>query len=65
VSTEMGHGAGLDRTLLVLREIRDEQRLMRQRMTLEFSEIQDRLRRIDERIDGFMARIERLEEARD
>lgn len=53
--TEMKH------TLLLLREIRDEQRLMRARMTFEFSEIQDRLRRIEERLD---ARVERLE-ARD
>jgi hypothetical protein len=55
VLTEMKH------TLLLLREIRDEQRLMRARMTFEFSEIQDRLRRIEERLD---ARVERLE-ARD
>ena len=40
-----------DRTLLVLREIRDEIRSMSARMTFEFSEIHDRLRRLDERIE--------------
>lgn len=52
-----------DRTLIVLREIRDEIRSMNGRMTFEFSEIHDRLRRLDERLDGFVTRIERLEDA--
>lgn len=58
-----------DRTLLILREIRDDMRTMNARMTamdgrmtFEFSEIHDRLRRLDERIDGFIRRIEILEE---
>ena len=46
-----------DRTLMLLREIRDDIRLMRARMDLEFSEIHDRLRRIDERMDGFIHRL--------
>lgn len=50
-----------DRTLLILNEIRAELRAMNARMTLEFSEIHDRLRRIDERIDGFFTRVEALE----
>lgn len=50
-----------DRTLLVLNEIRAELRAMRAQMTSEFSEINDRLRRIDERLDGFITRVEALE----
>ena len=49
-----------DRTLLVLNEIRGELRRVNtrldsidRRLDLEFSEIHDRLRRLDERIDGF------------
>jgi hypothetical protein len=52
----------IDHTLMVLREIRDELHAMRRRMDAEFSELTDRLRRIDERLDGFIIRIERLEE---
>jgi hypothetical protein len=50
-----------DRTLLILNEIRAELRALNARMTFEFSEIHDRLRRIDERIDGFVTRVEVLE----
>ena len=53
-----------DRTLMLLREIRDDIRLMRARMDLEFSEIHDRLRRIDERMDGFIHRLEKVENAK-
>jgi tetrahydromethanopterin S-methyltransferase subunit G len=49
-----------DRTLLILNEIRGELRRVNtrldsidRRLDLEFSEIHDRLRRLDERIDGF------------
>lgn len=42
--------------LLVLNEIRAELKAMRAEMTREFSEIHDRLRRIDERIDGILER---------
>ena len=49
-----------DRTLLILNEIRGELRRINtrldsidRRLDLEFSEIHDRLRRLDERIDGF------------
>jgi hypothetical protein len=37
---------------------------MQGRQDFEFAEIRDRLQRIDERIDGFIGRVERLEEAR-
>ena len=43
-----------DRTLLILNEIRAEIRAMRAQMTSEFSEIHDRLRRMDERLDGLV-----------
>jgi DNA-binding Lrp family transcriptional regulator len=53
-----------DRTLLILDELRAEIRMnsielrnLNARLTLEFSEIQDRLRRLD----GFITRLERLE----
>jgi c-di-GMP-binding flagellar brake protein YcgR len=59
-----------DRTLLILNEIRAELRRIGARvdaidgrLTFEFSEIHDRLRRLDERIDGFVFRIEKLERA--
>ena len=49
-----------DRTLLILNEIRGELRRVNtrldsidRRLDLEFSEIHDRLRRLDERIDGW------------
>ena len=49
-----------DRTLLILNEIRGELRRVNtrldsidRRLDLEFSEIHDRLRRLDERIDEF------------
>jgi tetrahydromethanopterin S-methyltransferase subunit G len=49
-----------DRALLILNEIRGELRRVNtrldsidRRLDLEFSEIHDRLRRLDERIDGF------------
>ena len=49
-----------DRTLLILNEIRGELRRVNtrldsidRRLDLEFSEIHDRLRRLDERIDKF------------
>jgi tetrahydromethanopterin S-methyltransferase subunit G len=49
-----------DRTLLILNEIRGELRWINtrldsidRRLDFEFSEIHDRLRRLDERIDGF------------
>ena len=49
-----------DRTLLILNEIRGELRRVNtrldsidRRLDLEFGEIHDRLRRLDERIDGF------------
>jgi hypothetical protein len=54
--------AEIDRTLLVLKEIREELKSMNARMTFEFSEVHDRLRRLDERLDGFAMRVERLEE---
>jgi hypothetical protein len=50
-----------DRTLLVLNEIRAELQRLRGRMDFEFAEIRDRLQRLDERIDGFIGRVERLE----
>ena len=56
--------ANPDRTLLILNEIRAELRRMNARMDLEFSEIRDRLQRIDERIDGFAGRVEKLEKAK-
>jgi hypothetical protein len=52
--------AEIDRTLL--KEIREELKSMNARMTFEFSEVHDRLRRLDERLDGFVMRVERLEE---
>jgi tetrahydromethanopterin S-methyltransferase subunit G len=49
-----------DRTLLILNEIRGELRWINtrldsidRRLDFEFGEIHDRLRRLDERIDGF------------
>jgi hypothetical protein len=50
-----------DRTVLILNEIRAELRALRAEVTFEFSEIHDRLRHMDERIDGFVARIDALE----
>jgi hypothetical protein len=57
-----------DRILLILRELRDEVRSntvqlrsIQSRLDFEFSEIHDRLRRLDERIDGFFTRVEVLE----
>jgi hypothetical protein len=55
---------GVDRTLLLFREIRDELKSINRRMDHEFSEIRDRLQRVDERIDGFIIRVEKLEEAK-
>jgi len=59
-----------DRTVLILNEIREDIRDIKgdlkridRRMDHEFSEIHDRLRRLDERIDGFIGRVERLERA--
>jgi hypothetical protein len=61
----------VDRTLLVLNEIRSilqvhsaEFKALDARLDREFSEIHDRLRRLDERIDGFIGRVERLEAAK-
>lgn len=51
-----------DRTILILNEIRAELKAINARMTFEFSDIHDRLRRLDERIDGFFARVEALEQ---
>jgi len=59
-----------DRTLLILNEIRATLAAhsaqfvaLNARLDSEFSEIHDRLRRLDERIDGFFVRIEKLERA--
>jgi hypothetical protein len=59
----------IDRTLLILNEIRDVLRLysyefrsINSRLTMEFSEIHDRLSRLKERIDGFIMRIEKIED---
>lgn len=59
-----------DRTLLVLMEIRAtlsvhsaEFKALNARLDSEFSEIHDRLRRLDERVDGFITRVEKLERA--
>ncbi len=53
-----------DRTLLILNEIRGALRRVNtrldsidRRLDLEFIEIHDRLRRLDERIDGFIVPI--------
>jgi len=60
-----------DRTLLILNEIRAELRVhteqfraINARLDSEFGEIHERLRRLDERIDGFISRVERLEHSR-
>jgi division protein CdvB (Snf7/Vps24/ESCRT-III family) len=57
-----------DRTLLVLNEIRSILHVhsarfdaLDARLNREFSEIHDRLRRLDERIDEFILRVETLE----
>jgi hypothetical protein len=42
-------------------EIRSEFRRIQSQIDHEFSEIQDRLRRLDERVDGFIMRVEKLE----
>jgi|HubBroStandDraft_5_1064220.scaffolds.fasta_scaffold209755_3 hypothetical protein len=47
-----------------LKDIRSDLRRIDARMDREFSELHDRLRRLDERIDGFSARIGRLEDVR-
>jgi hypothetical protein len=48
-------------TLQILADIRTELKRVNARMDHEFSEIRDRLQRIDERIDGLTVRVERLE----
>ena len=54
-----------DEIMIFLREMRsefrDELRVIERRMDARFSEVNDRLRRLDERIDGFIKRLERLE----
>jgi hypothetical protein len=50
-----------DLTSLVLTEISAELRRMGARMDSEFSKIRDRLQRLDERIDGLVDRVARLE----
>jgi hypothetical protein len=59
-----------DRTLLILIAMRTTPAVhsprfdaLDARLTREFSEIHDRLRRLDERIDGFIVRVEKLERA--
>jgi hypothetical protein len=63
-TTELGHGVGADRAWLLLKDIRAEMRItsielrnLNAQLTLEFSEIHDRLRRLD----GFVTRLEKLE----
>lgn len=49
-----------DRTLLMFNEIRAALAFITARMDREFSELTDRVRRIDERLDGLVAQVTRL-----
>ena len=50
-----------DRTMLLLKEIRDELKTMNARMMFEFSEINERIRRLDQRVEGCVTRIDAIE----
>lgn len=50
-----------DRLLLILNEIRARLTAMDARMTSEFSEVHDRLRRLDERMDGITRLADRVD----